>query len=70
MRLDFDIPAEEKAFLAKREKVVAHALEKILNLQTPLDPSQVEDKILPCLAKVFTPLYCSTFCIVPTGTEN
>ncbi|MCJ8736579.1 hypothetical protein PDJAM_G00014110 [Pangasius djambal] len=41
VRLDFDIPAEEKAFLVKRKQVVSRALEKILNLQTPLDPNQV-----------------------------
>lgn len=41
VRLDFDIPAEEKAFLEKRREVVSHALQTILSLETPLDPTKV-----------------------------
>lgn len=41
VRLDFDIPAEEKAFLVKRKQVVSRALQTFLNLKTPLDPNQV-----------------------------
>ncbi|XP_046710909.1 cytosolic phospholipase A2 zeta-like [Silurus meridionalis] len=48
VRLDFDIPAEEKAFLLKRKEVVSRALEKILNLKTPLDPTQVPTVALVC----------------------
>ncbi|GAA6087743.1 cytosolic phospholipase A2 zeta-like isoform X1, partial [Tachysurus ichikawai] len=40
VRLDFDIPAEEKAFLVKRREVVSRALQKYFNLETPLEPTQ------------------------------
>ncbi|KAF4084376.1 hypothetical protein AMELA_G00127960 [Ameiurus melas] len=48
VRLDFDIPAKEKAFLVKRKEVVSHALQKILNLKSPLDPSEVPTVALVC----------------------
>ncbi|KAB5562006.1 hypothetical protein PHYPO_G00013010 [Pangasianodon hypophthalmus] len=48
VRLDFDIPAEEKAFLAKRKEVVSRALQKILNLKSPLDPSKVPTVAVVC----------------------
>ncbi|KAM9466381.1 cytosolic phospholipase A2 delta-like [Clarias gariepinus] len=48
VRLDFDIPAEEKAFLVKRKEVVSRALQKILNLQTPLDPTKVPTVAVVC----------------------
>ncbi|TSU37063.1 Cytosolic phospholipase A2 beta [Bagarius yarrelli] len=41
VRLDFDIPPEEKEFLVKRKIVAAKALQKVFNLETPLDDSQV-----------------------------
>ncbi|KAF4084373.1 hypothetical protein AMELA_G00127920 [Ameiurus melas] len=40
VRLDFDIPVEEKKFLVKRRQVVSCALQKFLNLKTPLDPNK------------------------------
>ncbi|KAM9466383.1 cytosolic phospholipase A2 delta-like [Clarias gariepinus] len=48
VRLDFDIAAEEKVFLVKRKEVVSHALQKILNLQVPLDPTQVPTVAVVC----------------------
>ncbi|XP_017332299.1 cytosolic phospholipase A2 zeta [Ictalurus punctatus] len=48
VRLDFDIPAKEKAFLVKRKEVVSRALQKILNLKSPLDPSKVPTVALVC----------------------
>ncbi|XP_052001294.1 cytosolic phospholipase A2 zeta isoform X2 [Xyrauchen texanus] len=41
VRLDFDIPIEEKNFLMKRTKVVSQALQKALNLNSPPEPSKV-----------------------------
>ncbi|XP_056332840.1 cytosolic phospholipase A2 zeta isoform X1 [Danio aesculapii] len=41
VRLDFDIPVDEKNFLAKRRKVVSQALQKALNLSSAPDPSKV-----------------------------
>ncbi|XP_055028389.2 cytosolic phospholipase A2 zeta [Misgurnus anguillicaudatus] len=41
VRLDFDIPKEENNFLVKRSKVVSQALQKVLNITTPLEPSKV-----------------------------
>ncbi|XP_060735006.1 cytosolic phospholipase A2 delta-like [Tachysurus vachellii] len=48
VRLDFDIPAEEKAFLVKRREVVSRALQKYFNLETPLEPTQVPTVALVC----------------------
>ncbi|KAB5562008.1 hypothetical protein PHYPO_G00013030 [Pangasianodon hypophthalmus] len=48
VRLDFDIPAEEKAFLVKRREVVSRALQTFLNLETPLDSTQVPTVALVC----------------------
>ncbi|KAK3538091.1 hypothetical protein QTP70_029185 [Hemibagrus guttatus] len=48
VRLDFDIPAEEKAFLVKRREVVSRALQKFFNLETPLAPTQVPTVALVC----------------------
>ncbi|KAF5891465.1 cytosolic phospholipase A2 zeta-like, partial [Clarias magur] len=48
MRLDFDIPAEEKEFLVKRSKVVSRALQTFLNLETPLDPTTVPTVAVVC----------------------
>ncbi|KAK2843738.1 hypothetical protein Q7C36_011953 [Tachysurus vachellii] len=48
VRLDFDIPAEEKAFLEKRREVVSRALQKILNLKSPLHPSKVPTVAVVC----------------------
>ncbi|XP_053538667.1 cytosolic phospholipase A2 zeta [Ictalurus punctatus] len=48
VRLDFDIPAEEKAFLIKRKQVVSRALQKIFHFQTPLDPTQVPTVAVVC----------------------
>lgn len=45
VRLDFDIPTEEKAFLMKRKEVVSRALQKIFNLQNPLDATKVHEVI-------------------------
>ncbi|XP_073683438.1 cytosolic phospholipase A2 delta-like [Garra rufa] len=41
VRLGFDIPMEEKNFLAKRCKVVSQALQKALNLGSAPEPSKV-----------------------------
>lgn len=41
VRLEFDIPVEEKNFLLKRRKVVSQALQKALNLGSAPDPSKV-----------------------------
>lgn len=42
MRLDFDIPEEEKNFLVKRRNVVSQALQKALNLSSAPEPSKVQ----------------------------
>ncbi|XP_043119722.1 cytosolic phospholipase A2 zeta [Puntigrus tetrazona] len=41
VRLDFDIPVEEKNFLVKRKNVVCQTLQKALNLTTAPEPSKV-----------------------------
>ncbi|XP_048047222.1 cytosolic phospholipase A2 zeta [Megalobrama amblycephala] len=41
VRLDFDIPEEEKNFLVKRRNVVSQALQKALNLSSAPEPSKV-----------------------------
>ncbi|XP_067310716.1 cytosolic phospholipase A2 delta [Pseudorasbora parva] len=41
VRLDFDIPVEEKSFLVKRRIVVSQALQKALNLSSAPEPSKV-----------------------------
>ncbi|ROJ78927.1 Cytosolic phospholipase A2 zeta [Anabarilius grahami] len=41
VRLDFDIPVEEKNFLVKRRNVVSQALQKALNLSSAPEPSKV-----------------------------
>ncbi|XP_076599459.1 cytosolic phospholipase A2 zeta-like [Chaetodon auriga] len=41
VRLDFDIPPQEKEYLKKRKGVVAQALQKILGLGSQLGPEQV-----------------------------
>ncbi|KAG7328602.1 hypothetical protein KOW79_008546 [Hemibagrus wyckioides] len=48
VRLDFDIPAEEKAFLVTRREVVSRTLQKFFNLETPLAPTQVPTVALVC----------------------
>ncbi|KAM9466375.1 cytosolic phospholipase A2 zeta-like [Clarias gariepinus] len=48
VRLDFDIPAEEKEFLVKRRKVVSRALQRFLKLKTPLDPTKVPTVAVVC----------------------
>ncbi|KAM9466377.1 cytosolic phospholipase A2 zeta-like [Clarias gariepinus] len=48
VRLDFDIPAEEKEFLVKRREVVSRALQTFLNLDTPLDPTKVPIVAVVC----------------------
>ncbi|KAM9466144.1 cytosolic phospholipase A2 zeta-like [Clarias gariepinus] len=48
VRLDFDIPTEEKAFLMKRKEVVSRALQKIFNLQNPLDATKVPTVAVVC----------------------
>ncbi|KAF5891469.1 cytosolic phospholipase A2 zeta-like, partial [Clarias magur] len=48
VRLDFDIPAEEKEFLVKRREVVSRALQTFLNLDTPLDPTKVPTVAVVC----------------------
>ncbi|KAM9466678.1 cytosolic phospholipase A2 epsilon-like [Clarias gariepinus] len=48
VRLDFDIPAEEKAFLVKRSEVVSRALQTFLNLKTPPNPSKVPIVAVVC----------------------
>ncbi|KAM9848230.1 cytosolic phospholipase A2 beta isoform 2-T2 [Aulostomus maculatus] len=41
VRLDFDIPQEEKAYLEKRKPIVGQTLQKLLGLKSPLTPEQV-----------------------------
>ncbi|XP_030011564.1 cytosolic phospholipase A2 zeta-like isoform X3 [Sphaeramia orbicularis] len=41
VRMEFDIPHEEKEFLKKRKVVVAQSLQKLLGLECPLKPDQV-----------------------------
>ncbi|XP_030011021.1 cytosolic phospholipase A2 zeta-like isoform X2 [Sphaeramia orbicularis] len=41
VRMEFDIPHEEKEFLKKRKVVVAQSLQKLLGLKCPLKPDQV-----------------------------
>ncbi|XP_076599468.1 cytosolic phospholipase A2 zeta-like [Chaetodon auriga] len=41
VRLDFDIPPQEKEYLKKRKVVVAQALQKILGLGSQLEPEKV-----------------------------
>uniref|UniRef100_A0A4W4H855 Phospholipase A2, group IVF, tandem duplicate 2 n=1 Tax=Electrophorus electricus TaxID=8005 RepID=A0A4W4H855_ELEEL len=41
VRLDFDIPAAEKAFLVKRKEVSSRALQRVLKLNAPPHPSRV-----------------------------
>ncbi|XP_073683027.1 cytosolic phospholipase A2 zeta [Garra rufa] len=48
MRLDFDIPEEEKTFLVKRKKVVSQALQKALNLSSAPDPNKVPVMAVVC----------------------
>ncbi|KAM9431994.1 cytosolic phospholipase A2 zeta-like, partial [Clarias gariepinus] len=48
VRLDFDIPAEEKEFLVKRKEVVSRALQTFLKLDTPLDPTKVPTVAVVC----------------------
>ncbi|KAK3537436.1 hypothetical protein QTP70_009975 [Hemibagrus guttatus] len=62
VRLDFDIPAEEKAFLLKRREVVSRALQKILKLKSPLEPSKVPTVAMVCTgggARAMTGMYGS-----------
>ncbi|XP_062863390.1 cytosolic phospholipase A2 zeta [Trichomycterus rosablanca] len=49
VRLDFDIPAAEKAFLEKRREVAALALQKALKLKAPVNPNKA-----PVVAVVFS----------------
>ncbi|KAI5102700.1 cytosolic phospholipase A2 zeta-like isoform X2 [Silurus meridionalis] len=48
VRLDFDIPPEEKVFLVKRREVVSRALQKFLSLESSLDSTQVPTVALVC----------------------
>uniref|UniRef100_A0A8C2DUP8 Phospholipase A2 n=1 Tax=Cyprinus carpio TaxID=7962 RepID=A0A8C2DUP8_CYPCA len=48
VRLDFDIPVEEKNFLVKRKKVVSQALQKALNLSSAPEPSKVPVVAVVC----------------------
>ena len=41
MRLEFDVPPQEKEFLVKRRKIVAEALQNLLGLDSPLSENQV-----------------------------
>ncbi|XP_074501749.1 cytosolic phospholipase A2 zeta [Sebastes fasciatus] len=41
VRLDFDIPLQEKEYLKKRKVVVAQAFQKLLGLGSPLEPEKV-----------------------------
>uniref|UniRef100_A0A668AID6 PLA2c domain-containing protein n=1 Tax=Myripristis murdjan TaxID=586833 RepID=A0A668AID6_9TELE len=41
MRLDFDIPPQEREFLQKRKVLVGQALQKLLGLSSPLEPKKV-----------------------------
>ncbi|XP_052475918.1 cytosolic phospholipase A2 zeta [Carassius gibelio] len=48
VRLEFDIPVEEKKFLVKRKKVVSQALQAALNLSSAPDPSKVPVVAVVC----------------------
>ncbi|XP_026141513.1 cytosolic phospholipase A2 zeta [Carassius auratus] len=48
VRLDFDIPVEEKNFLVKRKKVVSQALQKALKLSSAPEPSKVPVVAVVC----------------------
>uniref|UniRef100_A0A671N1D4 Phospholipase A2, group IVF, tandem duplicate 1 n=1 Tax=Sinocyclocheilus anshuiensis TaxID=1608454 RepID=A0A671N1D4_9TELE len=48
VRLDFDIPVEEKNFLVKRKKVVSQALQKALKLSSAPKPSKVPVVAVVC----------------------
>uniref|UniRef100_A0A673IMR4 phospholipase A2 n=1 Tax=Sinocyclocheilus rhinocerous TaxID=307959 RepID=A0A673IMR4_9TELE len=60
MRLDFDIPMEEKNFLVKRQKVVSQALQKALNLSSIDVTSQVPLVAVVCSGGG-TRAMCGTF---------
>ncbi|XP_016379190.1 cytosolic phospholipase A2 zeta-like [Sinocyclocheilus rhinocerous] len=60
MRLDFDIPMEEKNFLVKRQKVVSQALQKALNLSSAPEPSKVPLVAVVCSGGG-TRAMCGTF---------
>uniref|UniRef100_A0A9J7XCL9 Phospholipase A2 n=1 Tax=Cyprinus carpio carpio TaxID=630221 RepID=A0A9J7XCL9_CYPCA len=48
VRLDFDIPVEEKNFLVKRKKIVSQALQKALRLSSAPEPSKVPVVAVVC----------------------
>ncbi|XP_026880389.2 cytosolic phospholipase A2 zeta isoform X1 [Electrophorus electricus] len=48
VRLDFDIPAAEKAFLVKRKEVSSRALQRVLKLNAPPHPSRVPTVAVVC----------------------
>lgn len=61
VRLDFDIPPEEKEFLKKRKVVVAQAFQKLLGLDSQPDPEKVECISVIALVSMVTP-YPMTVC--------
>ncbi|XP_059374793.1 cytosolic phospholipase A2 zeta-like [Carassius carassius] len=48
VRLEFDIPVEEKNFMVKRKKVVSQALQTALNLSSAPEPSKVPVLAVVC----------------------
>lgn len=42
VRMDFDIPTEEKEFVKKRKVVVAQAMQKLLGLESEPQPETVD----------------------------
>nr|XP_055028411.1 cytosolic phospholipase A2 delta-like [Misgurnus anguillicaudatus] len=48
VRLDFDIPNEEKNFMVMRRKVVSQALQRALKLTSPPEPSKVPVVAVVC----------------------
>lgn len=69
VRMDFDIPVQEKDFLEKRRVVVGQALQKVLNLASPPEPKKVHGDGLTlatsCSSSYVFPVYmrfCLCFC--------
>ncbi|XP_076833819.1 cytosolic phospholipase A2 zeta isoform X2 [Brachyhypopomus gauderio] len=48
VRLEFDIPPAEKAFLMKRREMVSHALQRVMKLNAPPPPSRVPTVAVVC----------------------
>ena len=60
VRLDVDIPTQEKEYLKKRKVVVAQALQKILGLGSPPETKKVKCNYLHCYFCTFVLVHSST----------